>query len=102
MPLGLRRGLEDQSCHQWSAPFVEQDAAPARVGPGVRGDLGELTTCPWCGSAINEARDIRVDLDRRRTLLFCGDVARASPFQARRQPDHGLPVLVVDEKVYRL
>jgi hypothetical protein len=62
----------------------------------------QLTTCPWCGSAINEARDIRVDLDRRRTLLFCGDVTGACPFTARRRPGEGLPVVVVDEEVYRL
>jgi hypothetical protein len=62
----------------------------------------QLTTCPWCGTEIDEARDIRVDLDRRRTLLFCGDPTGACPFTARRRPGEGLPVVVVDEEVYRL
>jgi Helicase conserved C-terminal domain len=81
--------------------WVKQQRGASGFRPGGSSPA-QLTTCPWCGSRVNEARDIRVDLDRRRTLLFCGDITGACPFTARRRPDEGLPVVVVDEEVYRL
>jgi hypothetical protein len=81
--------------------WIKQQRGASGFRPGGSSPA-QLTTCPWCGSEINEARDIRVDMDRRRTLLFCGDVTGACPFTARRRPDEGLPVVVVDEEVYRL
>jgi hypothetical protein len=81
--------------------WVKQQRGASGFRPGGSSPA-QLTACPWCGSAISEARDIRVDLDRRRTLLFCGDLTGACPFTARRRPAEGLPVVVVDEEVYRL
>ena len=39
---------------------------------------------------------------RGRTLLYCGDPLGNCPFSRRLAPGEGLPVVVVDEEVYRL
>ena len=38
---------------------------------------------------------------RGRTLVYCGDKFGQCPFSRRQSPDEGLPVLVVDEEIYR-
>lgn len=60
----------------------------------------QLTTCPWCGSEIASGRDIRVDLDMGRTLIFCGDKYGRCEFSQEKSKKLGLPVLVVDEEIY--
>lgn len=65
------------------------------------GDPAQLTNCPWCGSAIDPGKNIRVDKTRRRTLMFCGDPLGRCPFSEAKSPAEGLPVLVVDEEIYR-
>ncbi|MDQ3094908.1 MAG: helicase, partial [Actinomycetota bacterium] len=62
----------------------------------------QLARCPWCGSDLKAGRDLKVDKDRARTLLFCGDKTRACAFTGRNSPGEGLPVVVVDSEVYRL
>ncbi|MGH2551797.1 MAG: DISARM system helicase DrmA, partial [Thermomicrobiales bacterium] len=62
----------------------------------------QLTHCPWCGSAIDVRKSVTVDSDRGRTLIFCNDPDRACPFSRLVRPDEGLPVVVVDEEVYKL
>ncbi len=78
-------------------------------GPVVRGQGSphQLSSCPWCGSKIDAGRDIVVHKAYRRTLVLCPDVS--CPFGtvlfADNGPDaeerRGLPVLVVDEEIYR-
>jgi hypothetical protein len=43
-----------------------------------------------------------VDSIRGRTLIFCGDALGACEFSHAKSPDDGLPVVVVDEEIYRL
>ena len=38
---------------------------------------------------------------RCRTISFCGDVLGRCPFSAKNSPLEGIPVLVVDEEIYR-
>jgi hypothetical protein len=64
----------------------------------------QLAACPWCGTPIEPGRNIRVDPFQSgsgRTLIFCGDPRGACPFSEARAPGEGLPVLVVDEEIYR-
>ena len=75
--------------------------ATGRAGEGQVGGLQQFATCPWCGSGIDLGRDGTVDRARRRILLFCGDVDGRCPFSRVRSTE-GLPVLVVDEEIYRL
>ena len=62
----------------------------------------QLTTYPWCGADIAEGRDIEVkrfNNDIGRTFIYCGDRLGRCDFS--RANGTGLPVLVVDEEIYR-
>ena len=73
-----------------------------RTGTGTP---AQLTSCPWCGSQLVPGRDITVRPFRGnigRTLMFCSDQYGRCEFTAAQAPDEGLPVVVVDEEIYRL
>ena len=73
------------------------------AGAGV-GTPYQLTTCPWCGSAIEPGKHLEPKLfpqESARTLTFCGDKFGQCLFSKRQAPDEGLPVVVVDEEIYR-
>jgi len=80
--------------------WVKQQRGAAFTG-GQAGSPAQLTFCPWCGSEVNPRRDIEVEMTPRRTLLYCGDKYGTCPFTKRQAPLEGLPVLVVDEEIYR-
>lgn len=61
----------------------------------------QLSECPWCGTPIS-IRGVRTDPDLWRTLLFCADTFGACPFVEARSPNEGIPVLTVDDDIYRL
>ncbi len=69
---------------------------------GGQGSPHQLTTCPWCGTGLTEQHNIEVDQVRLRTTIFCTETSGRCPFTLRRSPGEGLPVLVVDEEIYRL
>ena len=59
----------------------------------------QFTSCPWCGANIQPGKHIsvrRFNTGDGRTIIFCGD--RNCDFQSASD---GLPVLVVDEELYR-
>jgi hypothetical protein len=92
---------------QASTPNRTQDAAEwvrqARQRAAPRGSSPmQLARCPWCGSELSGGRDIEVDPLRDRTIVSCSDVDGECPFTPRNSPHEGLPVVVVDEEVYRL
>lgn len=87
-----------------------------------RTNVLQTLTCPWCGEKLTGDRNLDLDEDRRRVLLYCGRGREGDsdpcPFSrlgedrmltsrlddpgeiaARRD---GLPILTVDEEVYRL
>jgi len=60
----------------------------------------QLTNCPWCGSKIDPGRNIQVERyekGRGRTFIKCGDTLGRCDFSK----GEGLPVVVVDEEIYR-
>lgn len=61
----------------------------------------QLTTCPWCGAEIAEGRDIEVKKDIGRTFIYCGDKFGRCDFGKSKSKDMGIPVLVVDEEIYK-
>lgn len=68
------------------------------------GSPAQLTSCPWCGSEIAEGRDIDVKRFKRdvgRTFIYCGDKLGRCEFSRSHANRFGLPVLVVDEEIYR-
>ena len=71
---------------------------------GGKGSPHQLTVCPWCGSPIDGKRHIDVQCGPgtvNRTLMGCGDELGRCPFTLAKAPGEGLPVLVVDEEIYR-
>jgi hypothetical protein len=71
-----------------------------RPRQSATGSPHQLTSCPWCGTVLEAGRDIEIDTVRRRTLIRCPDFDCA--FHAYTGDGDGLPVLVVDEEIYRL
>lgn len=63
----------------------------------------QLTSCPWCGSAINPGRDITVEKypGADQTFIYCSDKYGRCEFSKAQCPELGLPVVVVDEEIYR-
>jgi len=62
----------------------------------------QLTSCPWCGRELSGGRDAKFDPDRWRTLLYCSDEMGECPFTERQSEREGIPVVTVDEELYRL
>ncbi|WP_347813566.1 DISARM system helicase DrmA [Actinomadura sp. 6K520] len=71
-------------------------------GSGHRANVLQTLACPWCGEELKAERDLHIDEERRRILLYCprgeGD---ACPFSRKVSRDDGLPILTVDEEIYR-
>ena len=63
----------------------------------------QITSCPWCGTEINENYIKVYDLpgDIGRTVIYCGDSLGQCEFSEARASKEGLPVMVVDEEIYR-
>lgn len=71
---------------------------------GGSGTPAQIKNCPWCGQLINPGRDICVETyskGRGRTFIYCGDALGSCLFSKRQSPDEGIPILVVDEEIYR-
>lgn len=68
------------------------------------GSPHQFPNCPWCGTAIEPGQNIVVEqypAGRARTLIYCGDSRGECEFSRRQAPDEGLPLLLVDEEIYR-
>jgi hypothetical protein len=61
----------------------------------------QIQRCPWCGTPITPAQ-VKADATTRRVLVFCGDELARCPFAKGGEVPEGLPVLTVDEEIYRL
>ncbi|MGV9595130.1 DISARM system helicase DrmA [Streptosporangium sandarakinum] len=102
---------------------AEGQIRDARDAPeSRRTNVLQTLTCPWCGEKLAGDRNLDIDEDRRRVLLYCGRGREGDPdpcpfsklgedrlltsrlddpgeIAARRE---GLPILTVDEEIYRL
>ncbi len=105
--------------HTWgSEPFriglwVGTDVSPKRVddaveqlskindGRGYRFTALQIQRCPWCGTETGP-RWVKIDETLRRVHVYCGDDLAECPFSMGGSVDGGLPVLTVDEEIYRL
>jgi hypothetical protein len=94
-----------------TSPNTTADAAEVIAGAhghgGARGSGSplQITSCPWCGSRIELNQNLRTHKapsGRGRTWTFCSDPLGRCPFSERQAPDEGIPVVVVDEEIYRL
>lgn len=71
--------------------------------PSSTGTPHQITSCPWCGSEIREQhlRVYEAPRDIGRCVTYCGDNLGRCEFTERNAPKEGLPVMVVDEEIYR-
>ncbi len=99
------RSTPNKTAHAEESLRRERSTGAAPMGAiGGMGSPVQLKSCPWCGETIEPSRDMRVESyqkGRGRTLIFCGDRRGECLFSERRSPEEGLPVLVVDEEIYR-
>ncbi len=82
---------------------IKQARGNQFVGGGI-GTPYQLTACPWCGSAIEAGKHLEAQPyphGAGRTLTFCGDKFGQCLFSKRQAASEGLPVVVVDEEIYR-
>jgi hypothetical protein len=61
----------------------------------------QVQRCPWCGTPITAAH-VKTDGTLRRVFVFCGDELARCPFSKGGIVGDGLPILTVDEEIYRL
>lgn len=85
------------------AKDAEKYVEDAHLGGFSRGQATplQISDCPWCGRELDPKTDTKYDSGLVRFLVFCGD-ERECPFTARHAPDEGIPVITVDEEIYRL
>ncbi|NVI90700.1 DISARM system helicase DrmA [Actinomadura sp. BRA 177] len=86
----------------WFDDAKDQVIEARDQGSGHRANVLQTLACPWCGEGLRAERDLHIDDDRRRILLYCprgeGD---ACPFSRKVATGEGLPILTVDEEIYR-
>jgi len=61
----------------------------------------QIQRCPWCGTPITAAQ-VTTDSVMRRVYVYCGDELATCPFAKGGEAREGLPILTVDEEIYRL
>lgn len=83
--------------------FEEADEQLKRVNDGASSRLTvlQIQRCPWCGTEITAA-NVKGDPASRRVFVHCGDELGRCPFSKGGGVAEGLPVLTVDEEIYRL
>jgi len=92
-----------------STPNTIKQAAEAlkqsRTGgrPLAGGTPYQITSCPWCGVEIkeNNLKAYEAPADIGRVVTYCGDSMGMCEFSEAKAPKEGLPVMVVDEEMYR-
>ncbi|WP_214318606.1 DISARM system helicase DrmA [Nonomuraea sediminis] len=105
----------------WFTEAVKQ-IEDAKESGGRKTNVLQTLSCPWCGEKLTSNRNLDIDEDRRRVLLYCGrgreGESDSCPFSrlgehemlTSRYEDRkeiaahreGLPILTVDEEIYRL
>ncbi|GAB3523532.1 DISARM system helicase DrmA [Arthrobacter monumenti] len=61
----------------------------------------QFSSCPWCGTPINPKADVVAVKTTQRIQVYCGDKLARCPFSQGGTAVEGLPVLTVDDEIYR-
>ena len=87
----------------WYDAAAEQVSDVRDAPSSKRAGVLQTLACPWCGTKLLAQRDLHPDDDRRRILLYCpsGEGPDPCPFSEMKSPAEGLPILTVDEEIYR-
>ncbi|MFJ6783512.1 DISARM system helicase DrmA [Streptomyces yangpuensis] len=88
----------------WCSEAQEQIAGARESSSDKHARVIQVLTCPWCGEGLTAHSNMQYDEDRRRVLLYCprGEGEGRCPFSRLGAPGEGIPVLTVDEEIYRL
>ena len=97
--IGLWVGT-DVSPKRFDEAQKQLERAAASSG-GYRLTVLQIQRCPWCGSPVT-SRDVTTNPANRRVYVYCGDALAECPFAQGGEVGDGLPVLTVDEEIYRL
>jgi hypothetical protein len=83
--------------------FEEADEQLKKVNDGGSHRLTvlQIQRCPWCGTEIAPA-NVKGDPTTRRVFVHCGDELARCPFSKGGDVVEGLPILTIDEEIYRL
>lgn len=61
----------------------------------------QLQRCPWCGTKIDPKRDLEAVSPTERIDVYCGERRGECPFSSEGDADGALPILTVDDEIYR-
>lgn len=61
----------------------------------------QLQRCPWCGTKIDPKRDLHVANTAQRIEVYCGERRGECPFSNDGDANGALPILTVDDEIYR-
>lgn len=103
-PFRLGLWIGSSTTPNWTNDAKEAvESARQRDGyTGGQADPLKLTACPWCGALIDTGRDVHVNSRLWRTITTCSDPYGTCPFTAVQSSGEGIPVVTVDEEIYRL
>jgi hypothetical protein len=87
---------------------LKQAAESLRQGnmggrPSAGGTPHQIVSCPWCGREIR-SQHVKIyepPNDIGRCVIYCGDATGNCEFSEAKASKEGLPVMVVDEDIYR-
>ncbi|HEX6497679.1 MAG TPA: DISARM system helicase DrmA, partial [Micromonosporaceae bacterium] len=87
----------------WYDDAADQIAEAREAGNDNRTNVLQTLACPWCGTKLRGHQDLQPNEDTRRIHLWCPNAegVDACPFSKTRSGE-GLPILTVDEEIYRL
>ncbi|MCQ8831717.1 DISARM system helicase DrmA [Streptomyces malaysiensis] len=88
----------------WFSEAQEQIAGAKESSSDKHARVIQVLSCPWCGEGLTAHSNMDYDADRRRVLLYCprGEGEGRCPFSRLAAPGEGIPVITVDEEIYRL
>ncbi|TVT56351.1 helicase [Amycolatopsis rhizosphaerae] len=86
----------------WYDDAEKQIREAREAGDDKRANVLQTLACPWCGTRLRGHHDLAEDETSRRVRLFCPNAEgkSACPF-SRTHTREGLPILTVDEEIYR-
>lgn len=86
---------------------VKASRGQRRMGSvGGVGSPHQLTNCPYCGSSIEMGNNLNYKVEKYsegacRTLVYCLPISGQCIFSYKAAQGEGLPIVVVDEEIYR-
>jgi hypothetical protein len=61
----------------------------------------QIKRCPWCGTPIDPKRDVDAVPTSQQIVVHCGDREGDCPFSRDGHAEAGIPILTVDDEIYR-